>query len=156
LRELVTQLEADRLRGLLAAIAQHGRSSDDARQAAIEALTLLNDRRFDTGALKRSSLLQMVRAEIDALLASVPAIAEESSSRFARLDFAARAALRAPREQETTLVIDAESFQPEGDDCDALLIVAAYRLGWRRFIVHRYRGQRFTGCGLGPGTHRRL
>jgi glutamate synthase domain-containing protein 3 len=25
-------------------------------------------------------------------------------------------------------------------------------LGWRRFIGYGYRGQRFLGCGLGPGT----
>jgi len=31
-----------------------------------------------------------------------------------------------------------------------VLIVAAYKLGWKRFIVYKYRGQRFTGCGFGP------
>jgi glutamate synthase domain-containing protein 3 len=49
-------------------------------------------------------------------------------------------------------VINAERFQPEGDSCDSVLIVAAHKLGWKRFIVHRYRGQRFTGCGFGPAT----
>ena len=39
-------------------------------------------------------------------------------------------------------------FPPEGDDCDARLIVAAYQLGWKRFIAYGYKGQRFTGCGL--------
>ena len=29
---------------------------------------------------------------------------------------------------------------------------SAYDLGWRRFICYGYRGQRFTGCGLGPAT----
>jgi glutamate synthase domain-containing protein 3 len=33
-----------------------------------------------------------------------------------------------------------------------VLMVKAYKLGWRRFIVYRYRGQRFTGCGFGPST----
>ena len=28
----------------------------------------------------------------------------------------------------------------------------AYKLGWKRFIVYKYRGQRFTGCGFGPAT----
>jgi glutamate synthase domain-containing protein 3 len=28
----------------------------------------------------------------------------------------------------------------------------AFQAGWRRFIVYRLRGQRFTGVGLGPGT----
>jgi glutamate synthase domain-containing protein 3 len=32
------------------------------------------------------------------------------------------------------------------------LITKAFKLGWRHFIVYKYRGQRFTGCGLGPAT----
>jgi glutamate synthase domain-containing protein 3 len=60
--------------------------------------------------------------------------------------------LRAPEGNEATLVIDAERFEPEGEDCDAVMIVKAYKLGWKRFIVYKYRGQRFTGCGFGPGT----
>ncbi len=59
---------------------------------------------------------------------------------------------RAAVREEQVLVIDAEHFEPEGDDCDAVLIVKAYKLGWRRFIVYKYRGQRFTGCGFGPAT----
>jgi len=31
-----------------------------------------------------------------------------------------------PQENETTLVIDAALFPPEGDDCDAALLVEAY------------------------------
>jgi glutamate synthase domain-containing protein 3 len=57
-----------------------------------------------------------------------------------------------PQENEKILVVNAEGFQPEGDSCDAVLIVAAHKLGWKRFIVYRYRGQRFTGCGFGPAT----
>jgi glutamate synthase domain-containing protein 3 len=60
--------------------------------------------------------------------------------------------LRAPQNNETTLVIDAERFEPEGEDCDAVMTVKAYKLGWKRFIVYKYRGQRFTGCGFGPAT----
>ena len=46
-------------------------------------------------------------------------------------------------------------FPPEGDDCDCRLLSRAYQLGWRRFIVYGLRGQRFHGCGLGPGHRRR-
>jgi glutamate synthase domain-containing protein 3 len=57
-----------------------------------------------------------------------------------------------PRSGETTLVVDAAKFPPEGDECDAVTQREAYNLGWRRFIVYRLRGQRFTGVGLGPAT----
>jgi glutamate synthase domain-containing protein 3 len=49
-------------------------------------------------------------------------------------------------------VICAHGFPPEGEHCDSRVIVGAYELGWRRFIVYKMRGQRFTGCGLGPAT----
>jgi len=73
-------------------------------------------------------------------------------SSFSRIDFATRGEIRAPKKNEKILVIDAEAFEPEGDLCDAVLIVKAYQLGWKRFIVYKYRGQRFTGCGFGPAT----
>ena len=50
------------------------------------------------------------------------------------------------------LVIDAGKFPPEGEECDARLLVKAYELGWKRFIGFGYRGQRFLGNGLGPDT----
>ncbi|MHC4641833.1 MAG: GltB/FmdC/FwdC-like GXGXG domain-containing protein, partial [Planctomycetota bacterium] len=37
-------------------------------------------------------------------------------------------------------------------ECDARLMVHAYELGWKRFIVYGLRGQRFTGCGFGSDT----
>ena len=59
----------------------------------------------------------------------------------------------APRKTgEKVLVINAGQFQPEGEECDARLVVKAYELGWKRFIGYGYRGQRFLGCGLGPDT----
>jgi len=39
-----------------------------------------------------------------------------------------------------------------GENCDAVLMTKAFKLGWRNFIVYKYRGQRFTGCGFGPAT----
>jgi glutamate synthase domain-containing protein 3 len=58
----------------------------------------------------------------------------------------------AARTGETTLVIDAAGFSPEGEDCDATLLVDAFNKGWRRFISFNCIGQRFIGCGLGPET----
>jgi glutamate synthase domain-containing protein 1/glutamate synthase domain-containing protein 3 len=126
--------------------------SDCFKETAIEALTLLNDRRYDTGLAKRSSVLHIIKVSLDEILAAASCIAKTSDSKFCHIDFETRKSLRAPQNQETTLIIDAEKFEPEGDLCDAVLIVAAYKLGWKRFIVYKYRGQRFTGCGFGPAT----
>jgi hypothetical protein len=50
------------------------------------------------------------------------------------------------------LVLNAAEFPPEGEECDARLLCAAYELGWKRFICYGYRGQRFLGCGFGLNT----
>jgi glutamate synthase domain-containing protein 1/glutamate synthase domain-containing protein 3 len=125
---------------------------------ALGLLAMLNDRRYDCGRKKRSAVLQIVRQAIDSLLDAVPPIAQDGPGRPAsrvprrRIELGTRADLRPPRAGETTLVIFAEGFPPEGDQCDARLAVRAYQLGWRHFIVYGLRGQRFTGCGLGPNT----
>ena len=68
------------------------------------------------------------------------------------MDFETRRALRAPAPGEGTLVIDASGYPPEGEECAARLLCQAHALGWRRFIAFDWRGGRFAGCGLGPGT----
>jgi glutamate synthase domain-containing protein 1/glutamate synthase domain-containing protein 3 len=134
------------------AIEHIGLQSNANKTIAIEALTMLGDRRFDTGTVKRGSMLHVLKVSLDALFAATPKITENSGSKYAHIDFDTRKSLRAPLKEDAVLVIDAEKFEPEGDLCDAVLIVAAYKLGWRRFIVYKYRGQRFTGCGFGPAT----
>jgi len=140
------------LRYCLQTIKDYGRRNDDSKQAAIDVLTLLNDRRFNTGAVKRSSLQHVLKINLNAILDTTPIIAEMSNSRFCRIDFAASDQLRGPQNNEMTLIIDAEHFEPEGDKCDAVMMAKAFKLGWKRFIVYNYRGQRFTACGFGPAT----
>jgi glutamate synthase domain-containing protein 1/glutamate synthase domain-containing protein 3 len=122
--------------------------------AAIDALTRLNDLRYPTGSKKRSHLLHIVRGELDLLLDGLPGLADPRSAGSAcrRIDFATRRDLRGPGPGETTLVINADLFPPEGDECDAALLVDAYIKGWRHFICYRCAGQRYIGCGLGPDT----
>ena len=121
---------------------------------AIEALTLLNDRRYPTGAKKRSSVLHCIRSELDRLLRSIPRIGDGGipDSEYRLIDFEKRGELRSPSASETTLVVDAGRFPPEGDECDAALVLDAYIKGWKHFICFGYLGQRFAGCGLGPDT----
>jgi glutamate synthase domain-containing protein 3 len=123
-------------------------------KTAIEVLTLLNDRRYSTGLKKRSHILHIVRIELDKLFGSLPSFDEENSSGVTHrlIDYPTRKLLRAPKADETTLVIHADIFPPEGNECDAALLVDAYMKGWRKFICYDCSGQRYIGCGLGPGT----
>jgi len=121
---------------------------------AIEVLTLLNDRRYSVGSKKRSHILHIIRSELNVLFWNIPNIgfknSDDTSHRL--IDFETREMLRGPKGREVTLVIDAAIFAPEGENCDAALLVDAYMKGWRRFIVFNCIGQRFIGCGLGPQT----
>lgn len=130
-----------------------GPMTDSERTAAINGLTLLIDRRYPTGTTKRSTILQLLNGCLRAVFESIPSIAEEPSSVYARIDWETRDALRAPAGPEEVLVVNAHDFPPEGDDCDSRLVVRAEELGWKRFICHGYVGQRFLGCGFGPATH---
>jgi len=152
-RKSLRQWSFDEFRAVCRLIADE--ATDNGKTAVgIETLTLLNDRRYSIGSKKRSHVLHIVRQELDKLFRCLPFLDAEGTSAgaFRQIDFKTRAALRPPRENETTLVIDASLFSPEGDDCDAALLLDAYILGWRRFICFGYLGQRFTGCGLGPET----
>jgi len=123
------------------------------RGQVILLLTLLMDRRYRTGNKRRRSLLEIYMKSLGDLLNRVSLMNGGSSGEeYVRMDFQHRHRLRAPFSRERVLVVDAERFPPEGDDCDARLVCDAYRLGWRQFICFGYKGQRFLGCGLGPGT----
>jgi glutamate synthase domain-containing protein 3 len=119
---------------------------------AIEALTQLHDRRFDTGDKRRSTVIRVLEDTLERLFDSAPLFGQPTAKFWRRVNWDTRAALAAPERDEQVLCIDAEKFPPEGDDCDAVFLRAAYQLGWKRFIVYRLRGQRFAGVGLGPET----
>jgi glutamate synthase domain-containing protein 1/glutamate synthase domain-containing protein 3 len=120
--------------------------------AAIEALTMLHDRPGDAGIKKRSHVTYIIRQALSRIFSGLPRLAATAGGEYRLVDFATRPDLRPPREGDTTLVIDSRGFAPEGDNCDATLIVDGYMIGWRHFICFNCSGQRFHGCGLGPAT----
>jgi len=88
-------------------------------------LTLLMDRRYATGAMKRSCLLSMVD----------------------------RTTLRILEGARDAAIVDARGYPPEGPDSLARAIVEMVARGLRRILIFGARGQRFVGCGLGPEAH---
>jgi glutamate synthase domain-containing protein 1/glutamate synthase domain-containing protein 3 len=122
--------------------------SDDEKARVIEVLTYLNDKRLPTGDKKRAWTLNIIREHLTKIFKSTPRLKDNADGLFGHIDWSTRKSLRAPKGNEKILVIDTGKFPPEGDDCDARLIVAAYNLGWKRFIVYGCKGQRFTGCGF--------
>jgi glutamate synthase domain-containing protein 1/glutamate synthase domain-containing protein 3 len=127
----------------------------DTTAQAIDTLTRLNDRRYDTGTKRRSHLLHVVRTELNSLFGNIPRIQSDTTGKsvYRLIDYATRHDLRPPEEPEKILVIDSKLFPPEGDQCDATILVRAFKLGWKKFILWNCSGQRYVGCGLGPDTH---
>jgi glutamate synthase domain-containing protein 3 len=113
---------------------------------------MLHDRPFDTGDKRRATVLQVIEESLVQLFQAAPLFSQPATRYWRRIDWATRGLLVGPQRGEEILVIDAEKFPPEGDNCDAVLLQKAYTLGWRRFIVYNLRGQRFHGVGLGPDT----
>jgi glutamate synthase domain-containing protein 1/glutamate synthase domain-containing protein 3 len=149
---LIADWDFDSIRWLASQIEGLASNSQSHFNWALEILSLLNNRRYDCGKKKRSVVLQIIRRTINSILESVPSITDNGSFHIRHIDWDTREKIRAPKDSETTLIICAGSFPPEGEECDARIMVQAYELGWKRFIVYGLRGQRFTGCGFGTDT----
>jgi glutamate synthase domain-containing protein 3 len=127
-------------------------TDDGLKGKIIEALNLLNDRRYDTGDKKRASILWIVQTTLDKIFGATPRFGERTDGRYRYIDWETRHLLAPPQGKEEILIVNAREFEPEGDDCDARLLCDAYSKGWKRFITCGYKGQRFTGNGFGPNT----
>ncbi len=122
-------------------------------EVALEALTLLLDRRYPTCDKKRRSILQMIIQTLETIFRHVPSLrTEDEKGSYRLLDWENRHLFRGPVSNEKVMIIDASLFPPEGDSCDSRLMSEAYFRGWRKFIVFGLKGQRFHGCGFGPDS----
>jgi glutamate synthase domain-containing protein 1/glutamate synthase domain-containing protein 3 len=126
--------------------------SDENKEKAIAVITFLIDRRYPTGKKKRSSVLQILRECLSSIFRSSPGLDENAEGMYRYLDWDLRSTLRPPINGEKYLIVNAEKFPPEGEDCDARLICSAYEMGWKQFLCYGYRGQRFCGCGLSSAS----
>jgi glutamate synthase domain-containing protein 1/glutamate synthase domain-containing protein 3 len=135
------QYFADRMRRL----AEKG---DDERALVIQTLSLLIDRRYDTGDKKRSDVVSMLEEELFRIFSSIPEIQSTSNGRYDLINWEKRSKLRRPLNGDQTLVIDVRDFKPEGDDGTCQFLQKAYQYGWRNIIAYNFRGHRNFGAGL--------
>jgi len=108
-------------------------------------LTLLMDRRYSMGAMKRSCVLSMVDRS---LLRVLEGARDARSGRYAWFEFGAPA--KNSTADDSVALVDARRYPPEGPDSLAREVVGIMRRGFRRVLIFGVRGQRFIGCGLGP------
>lgn len=128
-----------------------GANTDEGRTLAIETLTLLMDRRYPTGNLRRSSLLTRVDA---AFARVVEGMRETLTDCFVFVDVDHRPWVSENNVMETipTFVIDARGYEPEGRLSLEAELLGLRGRGFNRFIVAHARGHRFIGNGFGPDS----
>jgi glutamate synthase domain-containing protein 1/glutamate synthase domain-containing protein 3 len=144
--------EINDLRWFVEEIVKVSKSGDKCFKWALDTLALLNDRRYDFGETKRSVALQIIRGGITSILGEVPLVTAKAHGAIQRVDLATRDSLSAPKSAEGILVVYAAEFPMEGTGCMSELLVKAHKLGWKKFAVYGMCGQRFLGCGIGPGS----
>ncbi|MCK4397685.1 MAG: hypothetical protein KAV25_01690 [Methanophagales archaeon] len=130
----------------------HPTPHTSSKAIVIEGLTHLNDRKYDTGTKKRSSVVQIVKEALHRIFDATAPIEAKSADIHHLIRWSNKDSLRPPERGEDVLIVNAAKFPPEGEESDARLVVKAYGLGWKNFIVYNAQGQRFCGSGLGPHT----
>ena len=146
-REQLPGWDYDALLAFLRAL-ENSVDSDDGRRRALSVLTLLLDRRYPTGPMRRSSLLALFDASLAAIFESIRRNPSAAYAFSSEPDTLPRPSGEAPQ-----VVVDARTFAPEGEHSLAREIVRLYQSGFRQFIVAHARGHRFIANGLGPSSN---
>ena len=152
LRSGVKEWDWNMLRWTVSELTKYAKEDERSKAIVIEGLTLLNDRRYDTGTKKMSSVVQIVKEALHRIFDETPAIEAKSTGIYHLIRWSNKDCLRPSERGEDVLIVNAVKFPPEGEESDARLIVKAYEMGWKNFVVYNAQGQRFCGSGLGPHT----
>lgn len=92
-----------------------------------------------------------IRASVESTLFKIfrefPTLSATHSSKWSLLP--SPKSLRSPSGTEETLLIDVSSLPAEGEGSASVMVVAAYKKGWRHVVSFDWLGQRFCGSGLG-------
>ncbi|MGA3191276.1 MAG: glutamate synthase [Candidatus Bathyarchaeia archaeon] len=121
---------------------------DEEKSVVIETLTLLIDRRYDTGGKRRSDIVSLLEEKLFNIFDSAHSAGSNVNSNYCLTNFKERKDLRSPARLGQTLIVDASEFQPEGEKGTCQFLERAYELGWKNFIAYNFRGQRNFGAGL--------
>ncbi len=150
LRDAIAGMDFDRLRNAVSEVAS--KTAVRMPQLGIDVLTRLTDFRYQTGTKKRSAVITILRRGLEQIFSKQPLLDDAHESAYRRITRDTRGQLRAPKNEEKALLIDARGFEAQGDDCDGRLAVDAYNAGWRHLIHYNSRGTRFHAAGFGPKT----
>ncbi len=121
---------------------QQGRQGE-----ALQALTLLSDRRYPLGDKRRSSLLALYDECFGHVLEAIRRAPED---KFVWISY--DRALPSNDNDQQTAILDSSGFPPQGNNSLAACLRHLTTGGFRKIMVVNTQGQRFIGNGLGPET----
>jgi glutamate synthase domain-containing protein 1/glutamate synthase domain-containing protein 3 len=130
------------LRSLLGDLEQ-----DSSRMLVLDVLRQLIDGHYNTGSLRRSSLLSLYDLALETWMTMIRETPTTGFRVYAQGD-----SLSETANPGQIIIVDARGFPPEGSDSLARELVRLSEHGFRQLIVLVVRGQRFLGNGLGAET----
>ena len=142
--ELISKATYDGLQEYLGSIL---RSKVLERSAQLKLLSLLLDRRYPVGGLRRSSVLALLDEAVATWAAE---IRSDSNGEF--VHHTHRDPLPAQDAGRNSIVLDATNYPAQGPGSLALELNSLIDRGFRRIVVVNTRGQRFLASGLGGQT----
>ncbi|MDH5507591.1 MAG: glutamate synthase [Anaerolineae bacterium] len=145
-REHIAAWSYDDVLSFIKGLAQAAQQ-DHKRQHVIEVFTLLMDRRYPTGKLRRSSLLSLYDKYFAQVMAAIRKMPSSNYTYVVQGDL-----LPDPASAAQTVVVDAREYEAEGEASVARELQRLYAKGFRKFIVAYSKGHRFFGSGLGVGA----
>jgi len=123
-------------------------NSDLDQRDQLKLLGELIDQRYDTGQLRRSSMLSILDRALSEWLEAI-----ESDASSSTIYHAKGLALPKPRSEGSLLVLNAAGFPAQGVNSLALEIGSLVTRGFRDIAVMNLSGQRFIANGLGVNTN---
>lgn len=127
---------------------EYADKGDEEMYVVAETLTLLIDRRYDTGRKRRSDIVSLLEEKLFDIFDSTSSGELDTNGKYRLIKFEERKKLKAPAHVNQTLVIDVSAFAPEGGEGTCQLLEKACNLGWKNIIAYNFRGQRDFGAGL--------
>lgn len=145
-KEQVTQWGYDQMNAFLTGLESIVRQDMD-WEKYLDLLTLMMDRRYDTGRLRRSSLLSLIDHAIYQLIEIFDG--EDSDDLIVHTE---NHPIPAPVDDQQVVLVDAQGFTPQDETSLARELQRLFEKGFRRFIILNAKGHRFIANGFGTDT----
>jgi len=127
---------------------EYADKGDEEKSVVTETLTLLIDRRYDTGRKRRSDIVSLFEEKLFDVFDSTRSGESDTNGKYRLIKFEERKKLKVPAHANQTLIVDVSEFAPEGGEGTCQLLEKACKLGWKNIIAYNFRGQRDFGAGL--------